>query len=69
MTELAAILAQQTGTELPQTLLFDHPTIRAVATILATTVPSETRVSTTAIAEKYGLMNPVAGCATVETDP
>ena len=37
MTELAVMLAQRVDAELPQTLLFDHPTIGAVATFVAAT--------------------------------
>jgi len=36
-TELANVLAERLGTELPQTVLFDHPTIGAVASYAATT--------------------------------
>lgn len=34
--ELANVLAERLGTELPQTVLFDHPTIGAVASYAAT---------------------------------
>ena len=34
-TELANVLAGRLGTELPQTVLFDHPTIGAVASFAA----------------------------------
>lgn len=40
MTELATMLAKQVDTELPQTLLFDYPTIGAVASFVATTTSS-----------------------------
>ena len=36
-TELANVLAERLDTELPQTVLFDHPTIGAVASFAATT--------------------------------
>ena len=36
-TELANVLAERLGTELPQTVLFDHPTIGAVASFAAAT--------------------------------
>jgi acyl carrier protein len=54
MTELATVLAERVDTELPQTLLFDHPTIRTVATFVATTAPSEATVDT-ATEETRGL--------------
>ena len=34
-TELANVLTQRLGTELPQTVLFDHPTIGALASFAA----------------------------------
>ena len=34
-TELANVLVKRLGTELPQTVLFDHPTIGAVASFAA----------------------------------
>ena len=42
-TELANMLAQRLGTELPQTVLFDHPTIGALASFAA--VGSEAEVT------------------------
>ena len=39
-TELANVLAERLGTELPQTVLFDHPTIGALASFAATTSPA-----------------------------
>ena len=35
-TELTTILAEQLDTGLPQTVLFDHPTIRSVAGFVST---------------------------------
>ena len=55
MTELATVLAERVDTELPQTLLFDHPTMRTVATFVATTAPSEATVDT-ATEETRGLV-------------
>ena len=39
-TALATTLAQRVDAELPQTVLFDHPTIRAVASFLASIAPT-----------------------------
>ena len=36
-TELANVLTQRLGTALPQTVLFDHPTIGALASFAAAT--------------------------------
>merc|ERR1711965_111300 len=39
-TELATTLAQRVDAELPQTLLFDHPTTGAVASFVAAIAPA-----------------------------
>ena len=41
VTELADILADRFNMELPQTLLFDYPTIESVANFVAATMPKE----------------------------
>ena len=39
-TALATTLAQRVDAELPQTVLFDHPTTRAVASFVSTIAPT-----------------------------
>ena len=39
-TALATTLAQRVDAELPQTVLFDHPTIRAMASLVSTIAPT-----------------------------
>jgi len=41
VTELADMLADRFNMELPQTLLFDYPTIESVANFVAATMPKE----------------------------
>ena len=59
MTELATVLAERVDTELPQTLLFDHPTMRTVATFVAAIAPPGATVDT-ATEETRGLVPPAA---------
>lgn len=47
-TELANALAKRIGTTLPSTLLFDHPTISAAASFVATITPAALTADTAA---------------------
>ena len=48
-TEFANKLSKRIDAELPQTLLFDHPTIGTVASLVALTMPAEEPIVGTAI--------------------